>query len=365
MHREKAVEFTKQLVLSTGETINERDENILRGSWEGLTYESIKAEYLDSFDSCKISTIKKVIGYQLWQKVTNAFKANNIIDSQDKVNKLTFKGILNKYESQQDTNLDSSENDIFCDRYKILTLLRQNQISKTYLAQHLTYFDRKCIIRQLEDTANDNDLYVLEREAKILKDLSDLTVRVPKLFDWSKKENENYQYLIYESVEGTSLDEELNSQDDPITELEARALLREILEIIDCLHRCKIIHRNICPSNLIRRDRDGKLVLIEFKNAKYTNNAEDSINSHLHYSVSCYTAPEFIYAPTFASDLYSIGKIIIQALMGITPNECKRNNSDWRSQVKISPDFAEILDKMVLKDYQLRYQSAREVLNLL
>lgn len=363
MHRDRAVEFTKQLVLSTGETIDERDENILRGSWEGLTYESIKDKYLNSFDSCQISTIKKVIGHQLWQKVTNTFRANNIIDAQDKVHKLTFRSILNEYERRQEINLDLSENDILCDRYKILTLLRQNQISKTYLAQHLTYFDRKCIIRQLEDTANDNDLYVLEREAKILKDLGDLTVRVPKLFDWFKKEN--YWNLVCESVEGTPLDEELNSQDNPTTESEARALLREILKILDCMHRCKIIHRNICPSNLIRRERDGKLVLINFENAKYVDRPEDSLHSRLHYRINCYTAPEFIYAPTFASDLYSTGKIIIQALMGITPNECKKNNGDWRSQVKISSDFAEILDKMVDKDYQLRYQSARGVLNLL
>ena len=363
MHRERAVEFTKQLVLSTGETFDERDENILRGSWEGLTYESIKYEYLNSFDSCQISTIKKVIGYQLWQKVTNAFKANNIIDSQVQVNKLSFRGILNKYESQQDTNLGLSKNGLFCNRYKILTLLTQNQISKTYLAQHLTYFDRKCIIRQLEDTANENDLYVLEREAKIFKDLGDLTVRVPKLFDWFKKEK--YWNLVYESIEGTSLNEELNSQDDPMTEAKAKALLKEILKILDCLHRCKIIHRNICPSNLIRRDRDGKLVLINFENAKYFGRPEDSLHSRLHYRINCYTAPEFIYAPTFASDLYSTGKIIIQAWMGITPNECKKNNGNWRSQIKISTDFAGILDKMLLKDYQLRYQSAREVLKLL
>lgn len=364
MHRDKAVEFTKKLVLSTGETIDERDENILKGAWQGLTYASIKNEYLNSFDSCQVSTIKQGIGYQLWQKVTNAFKANNIINSQDKVHKRNFRGILNEYERRKDTNLDLSENDILCDRYKILTLLKQNQISKTYLAQHLTYFDRKCIIKQLEDTANENDLYVLEREAKILKDLGDLTVRVPKLFDWFKKEN--YWNLVYESVEGTPLNEELNSRDDPMTESEARALLREILKILDCLHRCQIIHRNIYPSNLIRRDRDSKLILINFENARYVDRPEDSLHSRIHFKVNrCYTAPEILYAPTFASDLYSVGKTLIKALMVISPNDFLKSNGDWRSQIKISTDFAEILDKMVNKDYHLRYQSAREVLKLL
>lgn len=361
MHEDRAVEITKKLVISIGEKVDEREENILRGSWEGLTYESIKDKYKDSFDRHQVSTIKKVIGHQLWQKVTNAFIANNIIDFQYKVHKRTFREILNEYERRKDTKLDLFKNKIFCG-CEILTHLEQNKISKTHLAQHLTYFDQKCIIRQLEDTANDNDLYVLEREAKILRDLGDLTVRVPKLFGWFKKEKS----LVYESVEGTSLDEELNSQDDPMTESEAIALLREILKILDCLHRCKIIHRNICSSKLIRRDRDSKLVLINFENAKYFEHPEDSLYSRVHFKVNrCYAAPEILYAPTFASDLYSLGKVIIKTLMVITPNEFIKNNGDWRSQIKVSTELANILGKMVNQDYQLRYQSAREVLKLL
>ena len=99
---DRAIEFTEQLVISNEHILSDRDKNLLRGSWKNLTYEAIKEQYQDSFDNCTVAFIKKVLGYKLWQKITSAFIAGSIISPEDKVHKLNFKSIVNRYEQQHD-----------------------------------------------------------------------------------------------------------------------------------------------------------------------------------------------------------------------------------------------------------------------
>ena len=67
-----------------------------------------------------------------------------------------------------------------------------------------------------------------------------------------------YFYLVQEYVEGTPLSQELIAG-DRWTEKNNHSLLREILEILNFIHQANIIHRDITPSNLIRRKTIVKL----------------------------------------------------------------------------------------------------------
>ena len=361
---ERAIKFTERLVIANKHSLSDREKNILRGSWENLTYEAIKEHYETSFSHCKVSFIKKILGYELWKKVTNAFVAGNIISPDSKVHKLNFRKIIDRYEQQHELNLgSSSKNGIIGDRYRILSSINQTEyIKTTYLAQHLNYFDRECIIEQFKITPHSN-LELLTRRANILRDLGEKTVSTAKLFGWF--EREGYWHLVYESVRGTSLSEEFKASSDRYTESQAKALLKEILEILYCLHQCNIVHRQISPDNLIRHDRDYRLVLFNFEIAKYIN-SENSFFLPPYYQLNlCYSAPEFFNNPTFATDIYSVGKIIIQALTKLTPNKYRHNTLDWHNYANICLDFQDILDKMVRENYRNRYQSAREILIIL
>ena len=361
---DRAIEFTEQLVISNKHTLNDREKNILRGSWENLTYETIKEKYPDTFDNCKVAFIKKVLGYKLWQKITHAFITGSIISSEDKVHKLNFRSIVNQYEEQHELSLNnSSENQIIGDRYHILSQINQTEyIKHTYLVEHLSYFNQECIVEQLKATSNSN-FEALERRANILRDLGEKTVCTPKLFGWFAREG--YWNLVYESIDGISLQEEFNANTARKTELEAKVLLREILEVVDSIHQCNIVHRHISPHNLIRRDRDSRIILVDFEIAKYIN-TDNSFFGALHHQINiCYVAPEFIADPVFATDLYSVGKIIILALTRLTPDKYRKNNYNWYENTVISAEFRAILDKMVLENCAQRYQSAREILNIL
>ena len=200
-----------------------------------------------------------------------------------------------------------------------MSLIDRTEYLKTsYLVRHLNYFDRECIVEQLKVTSESSFSFkALERRANILRDLGEKTVCTPKLFAWFAREG--YWHLIYEAIEGTSLEAELNANISEITEQEAKALLKEILEILAAIHQCNIVHRQISPNNLIRRDRDRKLALVDFEIAKYIDTDNSFFFSPQHQINISYAAPEFITDPAFSTDLYSVGKIIIFALTKLTP----------------------------------------------
>ncbi len=68
----------------------------------------------------------------------------------------------------------------------------------------------------------------------------------------------------------------------------------------------------------------------------------------------------------YASDIYAIGMIAMQALTGLAPNQIPEDpiTSEfcWRDRAEVTPTLADVIDKMVRFDFRQRYQSANEVL---
>ncbi|HSF75234.1 MAG TPA: serine/threonine-protein kinase [Microcoleus sp.] len=100
----------------------------------------------------------------------------------------------------------------------------------------------------------------------------------PELF--APFEENDYFYLVLEYVKGHQLSKELTAG-DLWNEKNTVALLREVLEILKSVRPENIIHRDITPSNLIRRETDQKIVLIDFGGVKeistFTSNSTGKI----------------------------------------------------------------------------------------
>jgi hypothetical protein len=134
-----------------------------------------------------------------------------------------------------------------------------------------------------------------------------------------------------------------------------------------------VIHRDIKPSNLIRRTSDQKIVLIDFGAVKEVSTQPISLLGHTSSLVigsPGYMPNEQYSGKTmFASDIYAIGVIAIQALTGVLPNQIPEDPMTsefcWRDRTKVTPTLADVIDKMVRFDFRQRYQSANEVLEAL
>ena len=147
-------------------------------------------------------------------------------------------------------------------------------------------------------------------------------------------------------------------------------LLREILDILDFVHSNGVIHRDVKPNNIIRRQQDNKLVLVDFGVVKQINMQLATAQSQMSTSVVVgtlgYMPPEQVRGkPRFSSDIYALGIIAIQALTGLNHQQLRedaRGEVDWYSYAQVSPKLADIISKMVRYHFQERYESAKEVL---
>jgi serine/threonine protein kinase len=190
--------------------------------------------------------------------------------------------------------------------------------------------------------------------------------QIPQLLAYFE-ENQEF-YLVQEFIEGTPLDKELvpgQKRDEAYTV----HFLRGILEVLAFVHEHKVIHRDVKPANIIRRQKDQRLVLIDFGAVKQMR--PKAAGTEGDYTVAVGTrgyAPSEQMAgrPQLNSDLYAVGMIGIQALTGTPPRDLDLDEDTglpiWRERAQVSRTLADILDKMVAYFYTERYQTALEVL---
>ena len=255
-------------------------------------------------------------------------------------------------------------------RYYILSLLGSGRCGQTYLAEDRHTKGTRCVVKQFEPEAKDTlslrkAKYLFAREVKILKILGQ-SDRIPDLLDYFRR-GEKF-YLIHQFVEGKDLARELGAGRQ-WSAVRVLALLKEILKIVEVVHAQKVIHQDIKPSNIIRRN-DGKLMLVDFGSVKKIHNqmanAEGNTTITVPIGTTGYMSPEQrSFKPELASDIYSVGAIALYALTGVEPKDIPQDRNTeirWHSLASVEPKFAKILDRMVCSDFTRRYSSASEAL---
>ncbi len=156
---------------------------------------------------------------------------------------------------------------ILRNRYKILQFLGGGAFGETYLAEDLDLPNQpKFVVKHLKPKTSESDVLqvaqrLFESEAKVLYKLGNLSQQIPKLFAHFQENGEFY--LVQEFIDGYDLSAEI-IPGKKLSESELIQLLQEILEVLAVVHQQNIIHRDIKPQNLMRRQEDSKIILIDF-----------------------------------------------------------------------------------------------------
>jgi serine/threonine protein kinase len=260
---------------------------------------------------------------------------------------------------------------ILRNRYKIVRLVGSGGFGDTYLAQDMDLpGNPPCVVKQLKPKSENPSVLqaarvLFDREAEILDKLGRKHDQIPRLF--AHFEENGQFYLVQEFINGHDLSHELIPGKCWSKEHVER-LLKEILEILAFVHSQGVIHRDIKPPNLMRRSQDGKIVLIDFGAVKEIStlaaNTQGQSVSTVSIGSAGYTpAEQAIGHPQLASDIYSVGVLGIQALMGKIPErDSKTCELIWKDQVSVGYQFEHVLDKMVRHIAGERYPSAAEAL---
>lgn len=256
-------------------------------------------------------------------------------------------------------------------RYRAIKILRQDSSSRRFLAidEHQPT-KPKCIIEQflpLGTNVPPSKIHLeiaqlFTQEAAKLE-LLNKHPKNPKILAFFP--TEQYPTWVKEYIDGQNIAKILNKK-GPYNQTQIRNLLAEVLPILEFAHSQNILHADITPENIINTP-EGKHILIGFgcaslayKTAKFRPGSRIGTPSYL--------PPEQIRGQTTnASDIYSLGLTCIHLLTGISPVKLYDNSKKtwiWQETLNKNTIFGELallLNKMINRSAQERYQSVREL----
>lgn len=173
--------------------------------------------------------------------------------------------------------------------------------------------------------------------------------------------------LVMEKIHGQTLEEIFEQHPQGCPPELVLNWLGQAVEILQELHKRKIIHRDIKPSNLMLRSHivplpplakggwGDQLVLIDFGGAKQFSTESSSTRLFS----SGYSPPEQIVGGNVgpATDFYALGRTMIEMLTGKSVLDLEdplTGKLNWRNGVDVNPQLADLLDEMVEENVRSR-----------
>jgi serine/threonine protein kinase len=259
-------------------------------------------------------------------------------------------------------------------RYRVTKVLGQGGFGRTYLSQDTGCFDEMCVLKEFSPNDRGRDALkkskeLFHREAQVLYQINH--PQIPKFR--ANFEEQKRLFLVQEYAEGKTVAKTLSDRlknNKTFTEAEAVEFLQNMLPVLSHIHAMGIIHRDISPDNIIFRDRDRLPVLIDFGVVK-AGVTQLEVSTQIHQGT---TVGKAGYAPgeqlqtgeAYAnSDLYALAVTVVVMMTGRKPESLIDKSTmtwKWHQWVPtLTPWFAKILNKMLSRMPNSRYQSANEV----
>jgi len=184
-------------------------------------------------------------------------------------------------------------------------------------------------------------------------------------------------YVVMKLMQGGTLEELLEKQGRIPTE-QAVTIIRQVLDGLDYAHSRGIIHRDLKPTNILF-DSKGWASLADFGIAKDLNKSSGSTTVFGQIGTPAYMSPEQAEGVplTKASDIYSIGTILYEMLVGKLPFDGPTDTAIMIAKSKYDPpplrpevpEMPERLEKVVLncldRNLDHRYPDCQALLRAL
>ena len=157
---------------------------------------------------------------------------------------------------------------------------------------------------------------------------------------------------------------------------DALVITRSIATALACAHRIGIIHRDIKPSNIMI-DESGQVKVMDFGLARARTVQNRITQTGLYLGTPEYSSPEQCESSAIdeRADIYSLGVILYELLAGRVPHVAETPLSLFKKIVEEEPvplkvinpnipnSVINLVNKMMAKDKEKRYQSTNEIVN--
>ena len=261
--------------------------------------------------------------------------------------------------------------------YEILRCIGIGGMGEVYLA-HDDRLDRNVALKMLPQRYVNSPQWLkrFEREAKSASSLNHPNILT--IFEIGNSGDS--RFIASEFVPGQSLRDLVGMELDLDKKL---SLGIQIAEALFAAHSANIVHRDIKPENVMVRP-DGLVKVLDFGIAKYyaTSSIDASALSH------CDTDPGFIMGTVrymspeqarrqsidFRADLFSLGVVMFELLTGALPYQSHHDAGILTTLISDEPlrldrlaqvsqiELEQCIRKLLRKDRDARYQSAKEVI---
>ena len=254
-------------------------------------------------------------------------------------------------------------------RYRIIRSLGEGGMATVYLA-HDMVLDRDVSIKLLRLDLRDDPKTKrrFHREALAATQLND--PHIVGVYDVG--EDNGLQYMVMQYVQGTDL-KAFIKEHYPIPLPQVVDIMKQILLAVETAHAHGIIHRDLKPQNILI-DANKNIKITDFGIAVATSQNSLTQTNTLMGSVH-YLSPEQARGSiaTKQSDIYSLGIILYEMLVGSVPFEgetavsiaLKHFREDIPSVRSTNPKIPQPLENVVLKatakDPHERYANVKEM----
>ena len=137
-------------------------------------------------------------------------------------------------------------------------------------------------------------------------------------------ETEGQLYLAMGYVEGSDLREILR-REAPLEPARALRLVAQVADALDAAHELGLVHRDVKPGNILVTERDGeeRALVCDFGLARHVSSVSSLTGDRGFVGTIDYVPPEQIQGNLVdrRSDLYSLGCVLFECLVGARPFE--------------------------------------------
>lgn len=183
-------------------------------------------------------------------------------------------------------------------------------------------------------------------------------------------EENNTVYAVLEQVEGESLSRYLSEHSQNLDPAQARSLLQPIMEGVATMHKAGLVHRGICPDNIILSSGGAQARLCGYATLGLRT-AGSELKSQLYDG---YSAPEQYSAAEFEgryTDVYGLAAVFYRLLTGqaTVPANQRRVNDSLQAARALEPEvpgyISVVLSAALRMDPGSRIQNVPELMGAL
>jgi serine/threonine protein kinase len=286
---------------------------------------------------------------------------------------LVQEGLLTNFQARQ--LLKGRYRGFAIGKYLVLEQLGEGGMGKVFLCEHMVMRRRVAIKVLARELASDpSTLLRFQQEARAVAALDHPNIVRAHDVD---SEGDNH-FIVMEYVDGTSLHDIVRKR-GPLEPTRAAYFIKQAAIGLEQVMQAGMVHRDIKPGNLLL-DRKGNIKILDLGLARFEEERRESVTQKFDegsvLGTADYLSPEQAidsHDVDIRTDIYSLGATFYFLLTGRPPFEggtvtqklLFHQMKDPEPLSKLRPDvpseLVAIVEKMMAKDRNRRYQTPSEV----